>query len=529
MKRITALCTIAAMLITALTACTKSDADNEQINERAKEEIITIVETGVITEAGVYELSGEIDSPIVIDVEDGGAVRLVLNGVTLHSKDGSAIHAKGKVNVEIELADGTVNTLTDGGDSKAAIRVKSDLTIYGNGTLNVTAVNDGIRADNLTITGGDFTILTGGGVEASPPREGGLAGKMPGGFGGDRMPGGFGRENPPAEQEDDSVSQKGLKAENLIDISGGVFNINSADDGIHSDGDVRISGGSFVIKTGDDGIHADFDVLISGGEIDIPVCYEGIEGLTVTVSGGNIKIYANDDGINASDGSSENTGEMGGMPRPGFVANDDVFFRITGGTVEVHGSDGIDSNGHIFIEGGTLKLSGPSQSMEAALECDGVVTITGGEVITAGYLQTVENTTAQPVIRVSYRSQVEAASVIKMRDSHGNTLLQYTSTIACTVSGFTHPEFKIGETYSLYINGEKWVDVTITDNITSIGDDGGAFTADNGGMPGGGGRGGRPNGDWGEMFPDGMPDWGDMPSRGDRGNMPPRGEIPGWQ
>ena len=53
---------------------------------------------------------------------------------------------------------------------------------------------------------------------------------------------------------------------------------------------MSINGGSFTIATGDDGLHADNDLIINSGIIDITDCYEGLEGLTITVNDGTINM-----------------------------------------------------------------------------------------------------------------------------------------------------------------------------------------------------------------------------------------------
>jgi hypothetical protein len=62
-----------------------------------------------------------------------------------------------------------------------------------------------------------------------------------------------------------SVSAKAFKAGGDMEITGGTFTIDSADDSIHSNSKVNITGGKFTISSGDDGIHADKDLTISGG------------------------------------------------------------------------------------------------------------------------------------------------------------------------------------------------------------------------------------------------------------------------
>lgn len=65
--------------------------------------------------------------------------------------------------------------------------------------------------------------------------------------------------------ESESTSAKGIKAGSELNIQGGVINIDSSDDSLHSNGTVNISAGDITASSGDDGTHADGDLTISGG------------------------------------------------------------------------------------------------------------------------------------------------------------------------------------------------------------------------------------------------------------------------
>ena len=575
--------------------------------------------TLTIKQAGTYVLSGTLaNGQVLIDAKNSDVVRLVLNGLTLHNEIGPAIYAPQSEKVVLILAEGTVNTISDGADYTlsddanepyAAIFAQDDLSITGNGTLtvignckhgirsqdilvitggeiNVTAVgdalrgrdgvvvlngnialnaegdgiqsnnadddargyviinggtfniqakNDGIQAESaLTVTGGNLEIITGGGSANAPTRQEDFRG------GG----GGWGGGQPNANSNttaDDSISMKALKAGKQVIIAGGDIVIDAEDDAVHSNDTLFIMDGNLFIKTGDDGIHADAAVEISGGKIDIPVCYEGIEGLSVTISGGDILVIASDDAINAAGGVDSATPGGGPMGGDRFAVNGDIFIKISGGNLDLYAPcDGIDSNGNIFMEGGTVKISGPSQGMEGAIDLDGTMLITGGELITAGSVLNVSSESTQPTILVSYSQQQVSGSVITMKDANGDILLEYTSAISYTLSGFTSPSFIVGETYTLYIDGEKKVDITLGVGVTSIADDGGAYNGGMGGGRGNWGGGGMPGGqmpsgergDWNGEMPSGgrMPTDGEMPSGGrpsGAGGMPPDGgEMP---
>ena len=418
---------------------------NEQSAAIFVQNNLSITGGGTLTVNGNYRHGIRAQDILAIT---GGAITVNAAGDALRGRDGVAIK------------DGVI-TLTAGGDGIQSNNANSDgmgFVIINGGAFNINAKNDGIQAESsLTVTGGAFQITSGGGSANAPVRVNSR------GWGGRTA----------LITRVESVSMKALKAGKRIFIINGDFTIDAEDDGVHSDSNVLIAGGKLFIKTGDDGIHAENAVEITGGDIDISISYEGIEGLSVTVSGGNISVTAGDDGINAADGSAAQRGRTMGRG----AINENMFVRISGGTVNVHAAhDGIDSNGNIFIEGGVLKISGPSQGMEGAIDLDGAMYVSGGELITAGSVINVASNSTQPVILVSYTRQQASGSVIAIKDAAGNTLLEYTSRNAFYMSGFTSPAFRTGSTYSLFINNQKRVDIRIGSTITGISDDGRAYS-----------------------------------------------------
>ena len=147
---------------------------------------------------------------------------------------------------------------------------------------------------------------------------------------------------------------------------GGNITVDSADDGIHSNADMTISSGTITINSGDDAIHADGLLQIDGGNLKL-TAHEGLEGTYVKINDGTINISATDDGINAGDKSEAYT----------------TTIEINGGSLTiVMGSgdtDAIDSNGNIYINGGSINITGQS-----AFDYDGEAKYTGGDLIVNG-------------------------------------------------------------------------------------------------------------------------------------------------
>lgn len=171
------------------------------------------------------------------------------------------------------------------------------------------------------------------------------------------------------------LSQKGIKSKGSISISDCSFNIDSVNDCISTDKDLYVINGRFdCLRSGDDAIHAEGDIVIDSGYFLIPYCYEGIEGMTVTINDGSFIITSSDDGINAADENDES--------RNPFIGSDDNFVLINGGTFEiVSDGDCIDSNGDIIVNGGTLNLICNGNG-NTAIDSSGDYINNGGDVTT---------------------------------------------------------------------------------------------------------------------------------------------------
>ncbi|MBQ9686301.1 MAG: carbohydrate-binding domain-containing protein [Oscillospiraceae bacterium] len=457
--------------------------------------------TVTITDEGVYVLTGTLSNGrIIIDAEKSDKIDLVLHGVSVTSEDFAALYVKQADKVFVTLADGTKNTLSNGGsftliDSSnvdGAVFSKDDLCFNGNGSLTVQSPtgNGIVCKDELTVTGGSYVIATAGhGLEAKENISICTAAFVID----------AGKDGLHAEDNDDetigdiyidsgsftitagsdgmsaantltvasgaiaisgntaSDEVKGLKADSLIEISGGTVAIDTTDDGIHANGDVMISGGTLTICTGDDAIHADNAVTITDGTLAITESHEGIEGKTIDISGGTITLNADDDGLNAA-GGNDGSGMMGPWGRDSFASNSDVWIHISGGTLIINAQgDGVDSNGDLLISGGETYVSGPTNSGNGALDYNGTGTITGGIFVAAGasgMSMNFGNTSTQCSMLVSTGTQKGGTELV-LTDSSGKELLHWTpeKDYQCVVISF--PELKQGSSYTLKCGGSS--------------------------------------------------------------------------
>ncbi len=246
------------------------------------------------------------------------------------------------------------------------------------GSFNITAQGDAISAQGaLQIDGGTFDLYTGEGSTSVEMTSSGQIGGV--------QRGGWTDQTPTAETQtaEDSTSQKGIKGESTYAINGGTFNIDSADDCLHAGGEMVIAAGEFTLNSGDDAVHCDDALTIQSGTFTIPYCYEGIEGLSITIEDGVFDITSNDDGLNAAGGAdSSGFGGFGNRQQDTFADSSDSFILINGGTFTVVSTgDCVDSNGSLTINGGTLNLT-CNGSGNTAIDCDGTYTNNGGDVTT---------------------------------------------------------------------------------------------------------------------------------------------------
>ncbi len=290
-----------------------------------------------ISAAGVYVVSGNASNvTIFVETGDEDKVQIVLDGASITNETAPAIYVKSADKVFVTTTDSdnsleVTGTFEADGDTNldAVIFSKEDLVLNGLGTLNIASTDNAVTSkDTLKVTGGTINV---------------------------------------------SCSGSALEAHDAVEIADGTMNVTQCNDGIHAEdsdddsvGYVYICGGSINITAADDAIHGTTIVQIDDGNIILNAA-ESIEGTYIQINGGDINIEASDDGINAAYKSNSYT--------PTFEIND--------GTVTINmgqgDTDGVDSNGNIYVNGGTLDISGQS-----TFDYDGTAQYNGGTIIENG-------------------------------------------------------------------------------------------------------------------------------------------------
>ena len=330
--------------------------------------------------------------------------------------------------------------------------------------------------------------------------------------------------------EDESISTKGIKAVNVVQIEGGTFTIDSNEDALHSNGNVTVNGGEITINTGDDGIHADADVVITAGTVRIEKSYEGIEGINVTIKDGDIYVKASDDGINTNGGSSD-IGQFGFDPTQTAETEQQTnesesLLLIEGGYVYVNANgDGLDSNDSIKMTGGTVVVYGPTNAGNGTLDYDNTFTVEGGTLIAAGssgMAMGVSDTSTQNALMMTFTNVQEAGTTVNVTTDNGDVVATVALEKAFQTIMISTPDLVQEQSYTVNFGGtvegeEKngvyseassvtgmtgSVEFTLpTQAMTYVNESG--ITENSGGMmmPGGGGGFGGPRGNRDTMSP----------------------------
>ena len=288
--------------------------------------------TVVLSQEATYILSGSLtDGSIVVDAPETAKLQLVLDGVDITSATSAALYIREADKVFVTLAEGSANSLTNGGsfvavdeyNIDAALFSRQDLTLNGGGTLSV----------------------------ASPAGHGIVC-------------------------KDDLV------------ITGGSYFVHSASHGIDANDSVRLTDMELTVDAGKDAIHCENSedaakgfVYLSAGSVTAEAEGDGISASGyLRVTGGSVQLLVGGGSANGSKERSEGFGGFRGGPgggRPGQGG----FGEPMGSTTQESGTSmkGIKAANSIFISGGALAVD----SADDAIHSDTSVTVSGGELTLA--------------------------------------------------------------------------------------------------------------------------------------------------
>ncbi len=246
---------------------------------------------------------------------------------------------------------------------------------------------------------------------------------------------------------------KGLNVDGTLDITGGVVTVTT-------------TGGKYIYNAAKDltaspkGVKADGNITIDGGVLNMSVTgkSDGSEGLEskagITINDGEVSVYAYDDAMNAA-------GDV----------------TINGGKVYCYAvnNDGIDSNGTLNLNGGTVTVSG-SGAPESGFDCDRSqwFMVRGGVLVGTGGSSVSPSTSSMQNTVIYNGISAKKGAKLAILNSSDKTVLDYA--LPRTLNGmslfFSSPDLVKG-TYTVKLDGTKLGTFTVNGVVTTVGSSGG--------------------------------------------------------
>lgn len=233
------------------------------------------------------------------------------------------------------------------------------------------------------------------------------------------------------------------------------------------------------------------------GVLNIVAENEGMDTeLHLTVNGGNINIRSGNDGINTNEDEVSVTTINGGT----------LNIYVTGETGE---GDGIDSNGWIVINGGTVFSQACSKSMDAGIDSDMGIYVNGGTVYATGNMYDHMEDGGQSFAVFSFAASQKGGSTYTLKNEAGEAVAEVTPENDFTYLIFSDAAFTEG-TYTFWQGDTQLA----------------AAKGKNSGFGGGFVGGERPELPEGMELPEEMPKEGEMPEPPEGMELPKDGEMP---
>ena len=297
---------------------------------------VTISDTTItITEEATYLITGTLDNGMVIvNADDSAKLQIVLDNASITSSTSAALYILEADKVFVTLADGSSNTLANGG--------------------TFTAIDDN-NIDGAVFSKQDLTFNGSGSLTVSSPADHGIVCK------------------------DDLV------------FTSGTYTVNSASHGLDANDSVRITQASITIAAGKDGIHAENSddttlgfIFMKDGSLDISAEGDGISaGNYMQINDGTIAVVSGGGSENATKSTSDSWGNYmgghGGMGGPGGMGG--RGYSSSSGSTSSSSSDSdstsikaLKATGDILIKGGTFTIDSADDSVHS----NASISVSGG-------------------------------------------------------------------------------------------------------------------------------------------------------
>lgn len=296
--------------------------------------------TVVIGSSGNFSFSGSLaNGQIIVDTDDEEIVRLILNGVSISCASSAPIYVKNAGKVLVYLVDNTENSLTDGSSYTYddAEEEEPNSTLFSKANLTLGG-NGSLTIDanfNDAINTKDGLIISGGNYNITSADDG-IRGK-------DYTIIKRGTITISAQGDGIKSDNENDETKGYITIIIGDFNITAGGDGISAETDLLLSYAEMSIKTtgstsanSSKGLKAGANMIIDDGDYTINCSDDAIHSNgTITINGGNFELSSADDGIHA-----------------------DYDLVINDGSIDILNSyEGLESyKGNMAINEGTIRL-----------------------------------------------------------------------------------------------------------------------------------------------------------------------------
>ncbi|MBO5460876.1 MAG: carbohydrate-binding domain-containing protein [Ruminococcus sp.] len=397
--------------------------------------------TVTIKDEGTYILSGTLDDGmIVVNAQKTDKPQLVFDNVSINSSTSAPLYILQADKVFITLAEGSENTLSNGGtftaidenNIDAAIFSKEDLTLNGSGTLTVASPSGHgiVSKDDLVFTSGAYNITASSHA---------VSGKDSVRIANASFTTASGKDGFHAENTDDTslgflymesgkfditADGDGISASSYLQIEDGEFNLficggsanaegtqtsdwmmggpmgmsshsdpgapidtdstteeeTASSKGLKASGALTINGGNFTIDSSDDAIHSNSSLLVNGGTFEIATGDDGFHADdNLTIASGKINIsqsYEGLEGLNIDITGGDIT----------LTASDDGLNSAGGNDESGYGGPrendmfAVDENSYIHISGGNLYVNADGDGIDS----NGSLNVSGGYTIVEG-------------------------------------------------------------------------------------------------------------------------------------------------
>ncbi len=291
--------------------------------EGAGAKVITGTNAIQITKAGTYVLTGVLtEGQIIVEAGVDDLVHIVLNNASITCSDGAALSVVSCDKTIITLEKDTTNSVTGGEATTTDTSVDvEDAAIYSKKDLTLNGT--GTLNVNGTLGNGietkDDLVVTGGIININAAND-------------------------------------ALRGRDSIAINGGTFTLNTKGDGLQSNNDVdlekgwiSIDGGTFHITADDAGLKAESLLQITNGNLTITSDFDSLHSnANMNITGGSLQLTAGDDAMHS-----------------------DTLLNITGGIINISTCyEGLEST-EINISGGEITLIAMDDGLNAAGGNDG--------------------------------------------------------------------------------------------------------------------------------------------------------------